>query len=168
MALGIHWNVLEWPMECVGMCWNLLECVGMAHGMGWNGLEWPLESGGMNLESVGMEFHLESIGIQWNGRFQPFWWIPDGIPWNSNIPVGVWRMLPELMGEGKVLRNCWISVKVASLGCLPLCNVELRGSRSHDACPFLPRITSGQRNRKLVRVACFCIRLEFAHRGHDI
>ena len=32
-------------------------------GMGWNGLEWPLESGGMNLESVGMEFYLDSIGI---------------------------------------------------------------------------------------------------------
>ena len=32
-----------------------MECVGMV-GMGWNGLEWPLESGGMNLESVGMEF----------------------------------------------------------------------------------------------------------------
>ena len=97
-------------MECVGMGWNLLECVGMANGMGWNGLEWPLESGGMNLESVGMEFHLDSIGIQWNGRFQPFRWIPDGIPWNSNIPVGVhrnswgrvkyWRLGSHLAGDG--------------------------------------------------------------------
>ena len=69
MALGIHWNVLEWPLEWVGM--------------GWNGLEWPLESGGMNLESVWMEFHLDFIGIRQNGRFQPFRW------WNSisNIPV---------------------------------------------------------------------------------
>ena len=105
MALAIHWNVLEWPMECVGMCWNVLEFVGMAHGMGWNGLEWPLESGGMNLEFVGMEFHLDSIGIRQNGRFQPFRWIPDGIPWNSNIPVGVCRIPPELMGEGKVLQS---------------------------------------------------------------
>ena len=30
MALGIHWNVFEWP----------LECVGMAHGMEWVGMGW--------------------------------------------------------------------------------------------------------------------------------
>ena len=71
--------------------------------MGWNLLEWPLESSGRNLESVGMEFYLDSIGIQRNGRFQPFRWILDGVPWNSNIPVGVHRIPPELMGEGKVL-----------------------------------------------------------------
>ena len=73
MALAIHWNVLEWPMECVGMCWNVLECVGICWNGPWNGLEWPLEwpleSGGMNLEFVGMEFHLDSIGIQQNDRF---------------------------------------------------------------------------------------------------
>ena len=44
------------PMEWVGMGWNLAECT-------WNVLEWPLEFGGMNLESVGMEFHLDSIRI---------------------------------------------------------------------------------------------------------
>ena len=104
-----------WHLEFTGMGWNGLEWVGMGWngpwnglewvGMGWNGLEWPLESGRMNLESVGMEFHLDSIGIQQNGRFQPFQWIPDGIPWNSNIPVGVHPIPMELMGEGKVLNQ---------------------------------------------------------------
>ena len=50
-----------------GICWNLLECVGMAHGMGWNGLEWPLESGGSNHSSgFRMEFHGIPSGIHWN------------------------------------------------------------------------------------------------------
>ena len=91
MTFGWHLASIgiEFHLECVGMaheiCWNVLECVGMAHGMGWNGLEWvgmahgmahgmgwnllewPSESSRMNLKSVGMEFHLDSIGICWNG-----------------------------------------------------------------------------------------------------
>ena len=68
MTLDGTWNSLECVGMAHGMCWNGLEFVGMC----WNVLEWPLESSGMNLESVGMEFHLDSIGIWRNGRFHPF------------------------------------------------------------------------------------------------
>ena len=81
-VLEWHWNGLEWPMEWVGMGWNLAECT-------WNVLEWPLESSRMNLEFVGMEFHLDSIGIRQNDRFQPFRRIPDGIPTFRSESVGV-------------------------------------------------------------------------------
>ena len=64
--------------------------------MEWNGLEW-----------VGMALGIQQnkLGIRRNGRFQPFRWIPDGIPWNSNIPVLVPQIPLELMEEGKVLQS---------------------------------------------------------------
>ena len=86
------WNGLEW----VGMGWNGLESSGM-------NLEWVGMALGIWQNELGMEFHLDSMGIQPNGRFQPFHQILDGIPWSFNIPVGVCWILPELMGEGKVL-----------------------------------------------------------------
>ena len=76
MAHEMCWNVLEWPMEWAGMGWNGLEWVGMALGMalgmGWNGLEWVGMALGIwqnELGIVGMEFHLDSIGIWRNDRF---------------------------------------------------------------------------------------------------
>ena len=136
MAHGMGWNGLEW----VGMGWNGLdgpwnglEWVGMAHGMGWNLLEWPLESSGMNLESVGMEFHLDSIGIQQNDRFQPFRRIPGGIPTFQLESIGV-RQKPW-----GIVKYCNQLLRSKKIGIFAIQETHLRESTIHELHAQFPQ-----------------------------
>ena len=95
---GKYWN----PLESVGIPWN------MGIPMDSNRFQWnPF------LEAPGFQMILvNSIGFHWkfHGMENQNGWGSSqmdsvGIPWNSEILVRIWQILPELMGESKDLQS---------------------------------------------------------------
>ena len=94
----------------IGIHWNLLESVGIPQNVGLpmdsNRFQWkPFpEAPGFQMilvDSVG--FHWKLHGMENQNGCGSSQMDSVGIPCNSDIPVGIWRISPELMGESKDL-----------------------------------------------------------------
>jgi len=87
LSIGIPWNLVGIPMDSNGNCSRRLPDSGCFHQI-------PSDSIGISMELETRMAEASAI------------WIPSefhGIPWNSDIPLGIHQIPLELMGEGKDL-----------------------------------------------------------------
>ena len=107
---------------------------------GWNsnGFQWKLfpEAPGFQLfpsDSVG--FHWIPLEFQWNWKPEWLRLQPSGFHQNSDIPLGIRRIPPELMGEGKDLKSFW----KAATQILSILLITVNGTSQRNACDKMLR-----------------------------
>ena len=93
---GKHWN----PLEFVGICWNSPKC-GNSNGFQWK--PFPEAPGFQMILVDSIGFHWKFHGMENQKGCGSSQMDSVGSPCNSDIPVRIWRISPELMGESKDL-----------------------------------------------------------------